>query len=99
MAENSVNENLDRLAREALSLTKNTLRVNFRFLDAALGRFILVNQSEIPLATDAYHMFFDAKHVLSLFSPCNSKRPLRQTPICLATEASPKPLRFNLRTT
>ncbi len=51
------------LAKEVLTLSRNTLLVNLRFLDAALSQFQLVPKS-ITFATDSKHLFYGPKHVL-----------------------------------
>ena len=58
----------DELAKEILTLARNTLLVNLRFLDAALCKFV---QTPVPvtdtLATDGANLYYDTGHVLSLF--------------------------------
>lgn len=55
------------LAEEILILSRNTLLVNFRFLDAALSQFRFVPAEDESLMTDARHIVYGAKHVLRLF--------------------------------
>lgn len=58
-------EKLNKLARDVLLLSRNTLLVNLRFLDMALSQFDLVPVQESTLLTDGQHIFFNPKHVLS----------------------------------
>lgn len=51
------------LAREVLLLSRNTLLVNLRFMDAALSQFQLV-PSDLPLGTDGHRLCFAPRHVL-----------------------------------
>lgn len=51
------------LAREILLLSRNTLLVNLRFLDAALSQFALTPAS-LPFATDGQKLYYDPRHVL-----------------------------------
>lgn len=53
----------DSLAREVLLLSRNTLFVNLRFLDAALSQFIFT-PAPLPFATDGQRLYYDARHVL-----------------------------------
>lgn len=58
-------EQLNKLARDVLTLSRNTLLVNLRFLDMALSQFELVPIKESTLLTDGKHMLYNPKHVLS----------------------------------
>ena len=51
------------LAREVLLLSRNTLLVNLRFLDAALSQFVLT-PAPLPFATDGHRLYYDPRHVL-----------------------------------
>lgn len=51
------------LAREVLLLSRNTLLVNLRFLDAALSQFVLT-PAPLPFATDGQNLYYDPRHVL-----------------------------------
>ena len=51
------------LAQEVLLLSRNTLLVNLRFLDAALSQFVLTPTS-LPFATDGQNLYYDPRHVL-----------------------------------
>lgn len=55
---------LDTLAQEVLSLSRDTLLVNLRFLDLALNRFDFVARPECGIATDGTHIYYDARSVL-----------------------------------
>ncbi|MDE5588408.1 MAG: metallopeptidase [Acetatifactor sp.] len=44
-------------------LSRNTLFVNLRFLDAALSQFIFT-PAPLPFATDGKRLYYDARHVL-----------------------------------
>ncbi len=56
------------LAKEILTLSRNTLMVNFRFLDAALNylEFLPVNR-DVSLMTDGEILAFGARYVLTTF--------------------------------
>lgn len=54
----------DTLAKEVLTLSRNTLLVNLRFLDAALSQFALEAQPEGTMATDGQTVYYNALHVL-----------------------------------
>ena len=58
---------MDKLARDVLRLSRNTLLVNLRFLDMALSQFELVSVRESTLLTDGQHIFYNPKHVLSCY--------------------------------
>lgn len=51
------------LAREVLLLSRNTLLVNLRFLDAALSQFVFT-PAQLPFATDGQNLYYDPRHVL-----------------------------------
>ena len=51
------------LAQEVLLLSRNTLLVNLRFLDAALSQFVLT-PAPLPFATDGQNLYYDPRHVL-----------------------------------
>ena len=57
-------EKMDALAREILTLSRNTLLVNLRFLDAALSQFAWVSAPGETLLTDGKHIFYGPEHVL-----------------------------------
>ena len=55
---------LNTLAKEVLTLSRNTLLVNLRFLDAALSRLELHALKEGSLETDGQYLCYVPKHVL-----------------------------------
>ena len=60
-------EKLNKLARDVLLMSRNTLLVNLRFLDAALSQFELVPIEESTLLTDGKHILYNPKHVLDSY--------------------------------
>ncbi len=60
-------EKMDQLAREVLKLSRNTLMVNLRFLDAALSQFELFPIEESSLLTDGRHLLYNARSVLESY--------------------------------
>lgn len=64
--EKSINK-ADTLAKDVLTLSRNTLLVNLRFLDAALSQFSLQNWSGPALATDGQIVYYNALHVLQSY--------------------------------
>ena len=57
-------EQFSRLAREVLTLSRNQLLVNLRFLDAALSRLEPQELPELTYATDGRTLAYDPRHVL-----------------------------------
>ena len=57
-------EKLNKLARDVLILSRNTLLVNLRFLDAALSQFELIPIEKSTLLTDGKHILYNPKHIL-----------------------------------
>ena len=57
-------EQLSSLAREALTISRNQLLVNLRFLDAALSRLEPVELPGLTYATDGHYLAYDPMHVL-----------------------------------
>ena len=57
----------EQLAREILVVSRNTLLVNLRFLDAALSQFELVPVEESSLLTDGQDLYYNPRHVLRTF--------------------------------
>lgn len=57
----------DELAREGLTLSRNTLLVDLRFLDMALSQFKLVPIDTSTLMTDGKHFFYHPRHVLETY--------------------------------
>ncbi len=62
---NEKEEKLKTLAKEILILSRNTLLVNLRFLDAALSQFELIPIEKSSLLTDGKHILYNPTHVLS----------------------------------
>ena len=59
-------QKMEQLAREVLLLSRNTLLVNLRFLDAALSQLALI-PGPWPLAVDGEHIYYDASAVLRVY--------------------------------
>ena len=57
-------EKLNKLAKDVLILSRNTLLVNLRFLDAALSQFELFPIEEYTLLTDGKHILYNPRHIL-----------------------------------
>lgn len=57
-------EKLKRLAKDVLILSRNTLLVNLRFLDAALSQFGFFPIEESTLLTDGKHILYNPRHIL-----------------------------------
>ena len=57
----------DALAGDVLTLARNTLLVNLRFLDAALSRFTTILRPGTTLATDGENLYYDTRHVLRTY--------------------------------
>ena len=55
---------LDKLARDVLILSRNTLLVNLRFLDAALSQFEFYPIDDSTLLTDGKHILYNPSHIL-----------------------------------
>lgn len=55
---------LDKLARDVLILSRNTLLVNLRFLDSALSQFRFIPYDELSFATEGKHICYNAKEIL-----------------------------------
>ena len=60
---------LDRLGREVITLARNTLQVNLRFLDSAIGSLKL-EQYQGTMATDGEKLFYDPAYVLKRYKEC-----------------------------
>lgn len=61
------NNKAEHLAYEVLRLSRDTLLIHFRFLDAALGQFTYVPISTSTMMTDGMHLYFNAVHVLESY--------------------------------
>ncbi|MBR2366350.1 MAG: metallopeptidase, partial [Oscillospiraceae bacterium] len=57
-------EKRNKLAKDVLILSRNTLLVNLRFLDAALSQFELIPIEESSLLTDGKHILYNPRHIL-----------------------------------
>lgn len=66
MEEKQLNK-AEKLAEEVLILSRNTLLVNLRFLDAALSQFEMKPVGESSMLTDGHFLLYNPKHVLSNF--------------------------------
>ena len=60
-------EKLNKLAKDVLILSRNTLLVNLRFLDAALSQFELFPIETDTLLTDGKHILYNPKHILQCY--------------------------------
>ena len=60
-------EKMNQLAKDVLILSRNTLLVNLRFLDAALSQFELFPIETDTLLTDGKHILYNPKHVLQCY--------------------------------
>ena len=61
-------EKLNKLARDVLILSRNTLLVNLRFLDAALSQFEFVPWPEGTFSTSGKYLFYNPRYVLLEYS-------------------------------
>ena len=57
-------EKLNKLAKDVLILSRNTLLVNLRFLDTALSQFEFFPIEESTLLTDGKHILYNPRHIL-----------------------------------
>ena len=55
---------IDKLAQDVLQLSRNTLLVNLRFLDAALAQLKPLVLDTVSLATDGEYLAYAPKHIL-----------------------------------
>lgn len=60
-------EKRNKLAADVLRLSRNTLLVNLRFLDAALNQLEPILVEGLTLATDGEALAYDPAHVLRLY--------------------------------
>ncbi len=69
------NENAasDKLAREVLELTRDSLLVALRFLDVALCQLAFVPASGALLATDGQNLFYDTGKILAVYKASREK--------------------------
>ena len=61
------NEKIEKIARDVLILSRNTLLVNLRFMDAALSQFELISCGKDTFLTDGKHLIYNPKHILWLY--------------------------------
>ena len=66
MEEKQLNK-AEKLAEEVLILSRNTLLVNLRFLDAALSQFEMNSIDESSMLTDGHFLLYNPKRILSNF--------------------------------
>ena len=55
------------LAKDILTLSQNSLMVNFRFLDRAVSRLEFVRDKNVSLATDGEKLYYGPKYVLTRY--------------------------------
>ena len=60
-------DKLNKLAKDVLILSRNTLLVNLRFLDAALSQFEFFPIEESTLLTDGKHILYNPRHILECY--------------------------------
>ena len=58
---------MDKLAQDVLTLNRNTLFVNLRFMDVALGQLTYHQSGEIRLGTDGESLFYNPAYVLKCY--------------------------------
>ena len=58
---------IDKVARDVLLLSRNTLIVNLRFMDTAISRLELVPMQNLTYATDGIHIGYGTTYVLKRF--------------------------------
>ena len=58
---------IDKLAGDVLKLSRNTLLVNLRFLDAALAQLIPVIRDEGNMGTDGKYFIYNPKYILKQY--------------------------------
>ena len=61
------NEKLNKLAKDVLILSRNTLLVNLRFLDRAISSLELYPIEKSSLMTDGQHILYNPEHVIGLY--------------------------------
>lgn len=60
-------EKLNKLAKEVLNLSRNTLLVNLRFLDMALSRFQYFTHNKSTYFTNGEYLIYNPRHVLKSY--------------------------------
>lgn len=58
---------IDELARDVIKISRNTLLVNLRFLDAALSQLVHLNHGIEKIGTDGSHFIYNPKYVLKQY--------------------------------
>ena len=86
-------EKRNKLALDVLRLSRNTLLVNLRFLDAALNQLEPLIVEGLTLATDGEALAYDPAAVLRLYrdqagcvisgSPCTEEQGQRSEPLSI----------------
>ena len=61
------NDKMNKVARDVLRLSRNTLIVNLRFLDVAISRLKPVSADHLTLATDGVHFGYGPRFLLKRF--------------------------------
>ena len=75
-------DKLNKLARDVLILSRNTLLVNLRFLDAALSQFQLFPIEESTLLTDGKYILYNPKHVLESYKTAKEITCISSCTVC-----------------
>ena len=60
-------QKLEKLAKDILILSRNTLLVNLRFLDVALSQFELIPIEESTILTDGKYILYNPKYILKQY--------------------------------
>lgn len=55
---------IEQLAKDILKLSRNTLLVNMRFLDATLAQYVFYPNEVINFGTDGKHILYNPRHIL-----------------------------------
>ena len=61
------NEKLNKLAKDVLILSRNTLLVNLRFLDRAISSLELYPIEKYSLMTDGQYILYNPEHIIGLY--------------------------------
>lgn len=61
------NQKIEKLARDVLILSRNTLLVNLRFLDVALSQFEYVSLKNGTFSTNGKQLFYNSRYVLKSY--------------------------------
>ena len=62
-----MNISAESLAKDILALSRNSLMVNFRFLDRSISRLEFVADKNVSLATDGEKLYYGPKYVLTRY--------------------------------